>query len=236
MTTKTMAALPAPMAARPGWHLWVAAAVLIAAAALAHLREPQPAAPPPAPFAQLLPERFGDWRVDTSVMPVAPTPDVQQALDQIYDEIVSRTYVNSANEQIMLVVAYGGDQSDGLKAHRQEVCYTAQGFQIDSVTAGQIALPGSKVPVVRVQTHKDTRHEPMTYWFMMGNDVRLSRLGRLYAQIRYGLQGEVPDGLLVRVSSVNKDAQNAFALQDAFVAQLLAQVSPDTRARLAGQP
>jgi hypothetical protein len=41
--------------------------------------------------------------------------------------------------------------------------------------------------------------------------------------------------LLVRVSSVGKDASAAFALQDAFVAQLLQNVSPDTQARLAGR-
>jgi EpsI family protein len=221
---------------RSAWSLWLAVGVLVAAVALAQFRQPQPAVAPPAPFAQLLPERFGDWQLDKTVMPVAPTPDVQQALDQIYDEIVSRTYINSAGERVMLVVAYGGDQSDGLKAHRQEVCYSAQGFVIDRVAAGAVALPGKTLPVVRVQSHKGERHEPMSYWFMMGNQVRLSRLGRLFAQIDYGLKGEVPDGLLVRVSSVGKDASAAFALQDAFVAQLLQNVSPDTQARLAGRP
>jgi EpsI family protein len=219
---------------RQSLPLWIAAALMAATVTLAHVREPEPSAPPAAPFAKLLPERFGDWRIDTTMIPVAPTPDVQQALDQIYDEIVSRTYVNSANQRIMVVVAYGGDQSDGLKAHRQEVCYTAQGFKIDSVTNDRIALAGHNVPVVRVQSHKDDRYEPMSYWFMMGDKVRLSRAGRLLSQIQYGLQGQIPDGLLVRVSSVDKDAAAAFKTQDAFIAQLLQNVDAATRMRLVG--
>jgi EpsI family protein len=221
---------------RQSLPLWIAAALMAATMALAHVRQPQPGAPPAAPFAKMLPERFGDWQVDTTMIPVAPTPDVQQALDKIYDEIVSRTYVNGANQRIMVVVAYGGDQSDGLKAHRQEVCYTAQGFTIANVSNDRIALASHNVPVVRVQSQKDDRYEPMSYWFMMGDKVRLSRAGRLLSQIQYGLQGQVPDGLLVRVSSVDKDAAAAFKLQDAFVAELLQNVDADTKARLAGRP
>lgn len=234
-STRNDAGMPAAPAVFAVWPIWVAATVMVAVVALASLRQPTPMPAPAAPFDKLLPAQFGDWRIDASTIPVAPTPDVQQALDQIYDEIVSRTYLNSQGERVMLVVAYGGDQSDGLKAHRQEVCYTAQGFSILGIANDALRLSSNTVPLIRVQTRKADRFEPMSYWFVMGDQVRLTRLGRLASQVMYGLKGHVPDGLLVRVSTVNADAAAAFKTQDAFMAQLLQNVDAATRVRLVGR-
>ena len=33
----------------------------------------------------------------------------------------------------MLTIAYGGDQRDALRSHRQEVCYRAQGFTVRDI-------------------------------------------------------------------------------------------------------
>jgi hypothetical protein len=47
----------------------------------------------------MLPARFGGWRIDPSVEMVAPSPDVQANLDRIYNQTVSRAYVNAAGER-----------------------------------------------------------------------------------------------------------------------------------------
>jgi EpsI family protein len=134
----------------------------------------------------------------------------------------------------MLTVAYGGDQSDALKAHRQEVCYTAQGFTIHGLEQGSLQTPGRAIPVTRMLAIRGERSEPVTYWFTMGDQVVRGRAERLHLQLAAGLAGRIPDGMLVRVSSISTDVRGAFGAQQAFVAQLLAAMPATDAARLAG--
>jgi EpsI family protein len=182
----------------------------------------------------MVPRAFGDWSIDPEIVPVPPTADVKAKLDRIYSQTVSRTYVNAAGDHMMLTVAYGGDQSDALKAHRQEVCYTAQGFTIHDLHGGELAAQGGSIPVTRMLATRAERSEPVTYWFTMGDRVVRGRFERLAMQLREGLKGRIPDGMLVRVSSISTDPQAAYAAQQAFVAALLASMPPAERTRLAG--
>ena len=213
---------------------WIAGIAMLCCAALASAWRPVAVANPGFQLEALIPAQFGAWRVDAGVIPIAPTPDVQQNLDKLYGQIVSRAYVNDRGERMMLVVAYGGDQSDSLKAHRQEVCYTAQGFTVRDVHQDTLNASGASVPLVRMHAQKDDRSEPVSYWFTMGDRVVIGRLDRLIAQIGYGLVGQIPDGLLVRVSSISKDAPASFAAQDEFLRGLLGAVSAPVRHQLAG--
>jgi EpsI family protein len=181
-----------------------------------------------------VPAAFGGWRIDPTVLPVSPAPDVQENLERLYRQIVARTYVNDAGEQIMLTIAYGGDQSDALKAHRQEVCYRAQGFAVSDVERGALAADGRSIAVTRFLAVRGDRVEPVTYWFTMGDRVVLGRLERLRVQLAYGLKGRIPDGLLVRVSSLEASPARAHAAQAAFVGALAAAVPQRHLARLVG--
>ena len=182
----------------------------------------------------MIPARFGDWTVEPDAEPVAAAADVQANLDRLYKQIVARTYVNSQGERMMLTVAYGGDQSDALKAHRQEVCYRAQGFQIQSLERDRFDSSGRSIPVTRMLAVRGERSEPVTYWFTMGDRVVLGRLERLKVQLQNGLRGRVPDGMLVRVSSLSHDPGAAFAAQDAFMAGLIGTVPAQQASRLVG--
>jgi len=213
---------------------WIAGVAMLCCAALASAWRPVAVAQPGFQLEALIPAQFGGWRVDTTVVPIAPTPDVQQNLDKLYGQIVSRAYVNEGGERMMLVVAYGGDQSDSLKAHRQEVCYTAQGFTIRDLHGDVLKVQGASVPLVRMHAQKDGRSEPVSYWFTMGDHVVIGRLDRLIAQIGYGLAGKIPDGLLVRVSNVSRDVPASYAAQDDFMRALLSTLAPTDRLRVAG--
>lgn len=170
---------------------------------------------------QMIPQNFGDWRIDPSVRLVAPTPDVQASLDKIYDQTLSRAYINSRGERMMLSLAYGGSQDDTLKAHRQEVCYSAQGFSISGLVHTTLAFGRSTIPVTRMMAVQGERSEPVTYWFTVGDQVVLSRAERLIVQLKYGLSGEIPDGLLVRVSNLSTEPQRAYRSQEEFVHELI---------------
>jgi EpsI family protein len=184
----------------------------------------------------MIPQAFGEWVIDPTLIPVVPVPDVQVALDKYYDQVVNRTYVNSRAERIMLTIAYGGDQSHALKAHRQEFCYAAQGFQIRQLTQGTLDLGTASIPVVRMLAVQGLRSEPVTYWLTMGDKAVLGRLERLMVQLRYGLSGRVPDGMLVRVSSLSTDTRVSFLAHQEFVSTLLGAMKVVDVSRLLGSP
>jgi exosortase B len=211
------------------------AALAVAATAMATPMFAPVAAPGTVDLEGLVPVRFGDWRIDRDAAPIATAPDVQQKLDRIYGDVLSRTYVNSAGERMMLTVAYGGDQSDALKAHRQEVCYTAQGFEIRSLAHGRLEAAGREIPVTRFLAVRGERSEPVTYWFTMGDRVVLGRLDRLRAQLAAGFGGRIPDGMLVRISSISADAPLAYAAQRDFADALLLAIPADGAVRVAGK-
>ncbi|HLX23334.1 MAG TPA: exosortase B [Usitatibacter sp.] len=211
-------------------------ALMVGAAFAAPQMKPVPAESAAPDLERLVPSAFGDWSIDPSVEPIAPAPDVQAKLDRIYGSTLSRTYVNSSGEQMMLTLAYGGDQSDALKAHRQEVCYAAQGFTIHGLREAELATPGREIPVTRMLAVRGERSEPVTYWFTMGDRVVQGRAERLGLQLAWGLRGRIPDGMLVRVSSLSADPDSAFAAQRSFIASLLAAVAPADATRIAGAP
>lgn len=188
----------------------------------------------PVALEKMIPRDFGDWRVDPSILPVSVSPDVQAKLDKIYNQTLARTYVNVRGERIMLSIAYGGDQSDAMRAHRPEVCYAAQGFQVSAMLASVMDLASNQMPVMRMVASQGPRNEPITYWMTVGDRVVVTGLQQKLAQIRYGLTGTIPDGLLIRVSSIGRDAPRAYRLQDDFTRSLLSALSPDARARVIG--
>lgn len=169
----------------------------------------------------MFPAQFGDWQVDTSLPVVLPAPDVQAKLDAIYNQVLARTYVNRrTGERVMLSVAYGGDQSDGMQAHLPEVCYPAQGFELRGRQNVVLELEGRRIPARRIVTRLGARVEPVTYWLTLGEMVAATRTELKLQQMRYGLRGLVPDGMLVRVSTIHRDADAGFAVQDGFLREL----------------
>lgn len=172
-----------------------------------------------------IPEQFGDWRVDHTTELIQPSPDVQETVDRIYDQVVNRTYVNSKGDRMMLSIAYGGDQTDALKAHRQEVCYSAQGFKVSNVREDKLQVGQVSLPVARMFAEQGARKEPVTYWFTMADRAVMGRFERLFVQIGYGLRGVIPDGALVRVSSFGADPGAAYSQHDEFMRELVGHIT-----------
>ena len=72
------------------------------------------------------------------------------------------------------------------------------------------------------------RNEYASYFIRIGDRVLNGASTELNkARLRMGIHGYVADGLLFRVSEITSDRKNAYALQDAFVYDLLAAVEPD---------
>jgi EpsI family protein len=182
-----------------------------------------------------VPQSFGDWRLDTGIRPVVPDPSLQAMLDSLYSQTLARTYVNAQGERVMLSIAYGSDQSNEATAvHRPEFCYSSQGFRVTALSSETLDIGNTKVPVARVLAKLGQRSEPITYWVTLDESATLPGLGRKLQQIRYGLRGEIPDGMLVRVSSISNSQESAFALQQRFLAQMFDAMPADVRNRYFG--
>lgn len=183
----------------------------------------------------MIPKQFGEWRVDESIVPLLPAPDVQAKLDKIYNQTLARTYVNNHGKRIMLSIAYGGDQSDAMQVHLPEVCYAAQGFQIKKLGEQGVSVAGSEIPVRRVIARLGSRIEPITYWIKVGNEVVNSGVMRKLTQLKFGIAGTVPDGVLVRASSIGPDEVEAYATQDGFLSEMIRTMTVVDREKIVGR-
>lgn len=183
---------------------------------------------------KIFPGDFADWRVDARAAMILPSPQTQAILDSIYNQTLTRTYVNAAGERIMLSVAYGGDQSDATRAHLPEVCYPAQGFQITSNTKSEIVLANRTVSTRLLMSKLGLRNEPITYWLVVGDQVTVSRTDQKLAQFRLGLKGLIPDGMLVRVSSIDEDMARGHRIQAKFLSQMAEALPEMARDRVLG--
>jgi EpsI family protein len=124
-----------------------------------------------------------------------------------------------------------------LQAHKPEICYPAQGFTLRSNNPGTLATAFGGIPVRRLDTFMGPRQEPVTYWFTVGDKAIGGEAGGLYKRIvemRYGLTGQIPDGLLFRVSSIDPDSARAFRAHEQFVDQMLGAIPTADRQRLSG--
>lgn len=213
---------------------------MLAAAGLALALKPTQhiaAAGPKVDLETIIPKQFGDWKIDTTIAPLIANPEQEALINKIYSQTLTRTYVNARGERVMLSIAYGGDQSDNMAVHKPEICYPAQGFQIlKSPAISTFSTGEGNIPVKRLVAGQGPRIEPITYWTTVGDAVEVSGLKWKLKQLKYGLTGQIPDGLLFRVSSIQADDAAAYRIQDDFTRAMLKAMNPQQRERIIGNP
>jgi len=210
---------------------------MAATSALTGALTPQPRAPQPhARFSleHMIPQRFGAWTIDPNIVPLQPDPEQQGVLAKIYDQTLSRTYIDPHGQRVMLSIAYGGDQSKALQLHLPEVCYVAQGFALLRDSDDLLPTRYGQLPVKRLVARLAERNEPITYWITIGDKATKAGIQQKLRRLAYGLSGEIPDGMLVRVSTIQSNEQAAWRVQDRFVAEMLSVLAPGDRAHLIG--
>ncbi|MCK6384182.1 MAG: EpsI family protein [Rhodocyclaceae bacterium] len=216
--------------------LLVAALMFAASAAAVALRPTHKLADdgPKVDLEAMIPKSFADWRVDESLLIILPAPDVQAELDKIYNQTLARTYINTKGQRIMLSIAYGGDQSDALSIHRPEGCYQGQGFNIKKRDSTFLNLSFGSLPVSRLVASSGRRHEPITYWIIVGEQRATTNLDMKKIKLAYALKGEIPDGILVRVSSIDTDEARAFSIHREFIDAIAHALPATERWRVVG--
>lgn len=183
-----------------------------------------------------IPYAFAGWSRLNGVQAVKPPPESLEAL--IYNQEISRAFVDAEGHVVFLVVAYGESQSDRLQLHHPEVCYTGQGFRVTKPVTSkfQWSPDATPIPLTRLTATREDRVEPISYWMRIGYDVANSNWARQGLKLKYGLRGWIPDGALFRVSTIGLKPELGFSVQDRFIRDLLAAVTPQTRAFMIGEP
>jgi EpsI family protein len=183
----------------------------------------------------MIPKQFADWTFDSSIIPIAPDPQRQAEINKIYSQTLSRTYFNGSRQSVMLSIAYGGDQSKALQAHKPEVCYESQGFQIGQMTKAIVDTTIGQIPVMHLVAKQGSRNEPITYWIRVGDSITRGWFEQNLARLSYGLTGSVADGILVRVSTISNDEPDSYRIQQTFLTAMLQGVKREDRFRLVGK-
>ncbi|HEY3301824.1 MAG TPA: EpsI family protein [Methylophilaceae bacterium] len=204
-------------------------AILMAIAAMgAVYAKPKLQAGKEAPSLEsIVPHEFGDWHEESeSDQQVSLSTDGEKSQDQPYDQVLSRTYVNSSGDAVMLALAYAKEQKQDVKIHRPEVCYVAQGYTLLSKNDVGIFL-SPNMPTAqgkRLLTKRDGRIETVSYWVRVGNEYPRGGLDARMVIFKDGLKGKIDDGILVRASIIipnEASADEAFEKQERFMADLV---------------
>lgn len=187
-----------------------------------------------AKLEDIVPTKFGEWRELESSGKLVVNPQQTELLKKLYSQTLSRTYVRADGGVIMLSIAYGNNQSDGLALHYPDVCYPAQGFRVTQSQYGTLTTNMGTIRVKRLATELGNRKEPLTYWATIGDGVVQGGTETKLAQLHYGFRGQIPDGLIFRVSSITRDTELAYKLQEQFVTDLLTAIPASQRKFLSG--
>lgn len=207
-----------------------------AAAALAYARTPRTREMKIAAggLEKIVPKRVGHWREEPASGMVLPPPD--QLSQLIYDQLFSRVYVAEDRLPVMFLMAYGSSQGGVLQIHRPEVCYPAGGYRLTETVEQVMPVPGGGVPVRAFTASSMARVEEVLYWTRIGTAMPVSWLEQRMAVFRSNLAGVIPDGLLVRFSTVSQNHAQASATLAEFARTLLTVVGPAGRTQLIGRP
>lgn len=190
-----------------------------------------------SPLQDSVPKSFSGWHAAEDRQLAVVSPDQRVLLDSLYSDMLTRTYIDKGGRQIMVSIAYGKTQSDDKSVHYPDVCYPAQGFSIKQQSYAKLPLKagnGDSFPVKRLVASQGARNEPITYWVMVGDKVTVTPWDHKKVQLSYGFEGYIPDGMLIRLSSIGADNEAEWELQSKFAADLLAALDEKNKRRFFG--
>jgi EpsI family protein len=188
------------------------------------------------PLEDLIPSDAQGWKLDLRGAGVIRPAGEQGRVYGIYDQVLERVYVHADGRQVMLSVAYGAEQSVGLQVHRPEICYPGGGFKVQGMHRATMPVAGQPLPVTRLVATMPGRAEPITYWSVLGDVAQEDAAAFRWRQIRFGLRGQILDGMLVRVSTIDADEARAFRVHTEFADALAGAMTAEQRARVIGRP
>jgi len=178
----------------------------------------------------VIPQTVGPWSTQTGGAFIMPE---DKAAATAYDQVFTRRYSAANGPDIMLLIAHGAALSGLMRVHRPEICYVSAGFQIRGLQSLDLPISGAKT--IAAQSFlgvRDDRMERVLYWTRIAGVFPRDLMAQRLAMLRLGLEGVIPDGVLVRISAEGA-GETAPALKR-FALDLVRQSGPPARALLTG--
>ncbi len=207
---------------------------LVATMGIAQLRMPVPVHRriDKKDFDTWMPQRVGPWSFVTASGVVLPPPDALS--DRLYDNLASRVYQAADLPVVMVVFAYNNVQDGVLQLHRPEVCYPAGGFTLTPTKPVLVKAVSRDIPANFFTAKGYDRTEQVLYWTRVGQEFPLSWRAQRLDVAAANLQGEIPDGMLARVSIISNDADQALPILQKFVRDFEVAAAPQLKKLLIG--
>lgn len=179
----------------------------------------------------VIPNSIGPYRfLSSSGLVVPPEDDLSNA---IYAQLLTRTYVAEGLPRIMLLVAQSPAQDGVLQMHRPEYCYPAGGYRLSRRRQSVPMIAEQPVPVTTFTASSPDRTEQLLYWTRVGNDLPTTWAAQRWTVARDNMLGYIPDGVLVRISTISPETGALRFVMD-FARQMVAAVEPRNRQILIG--
>lgn len=177
-------------------------------------------------FEQTIPRVINGWvEVQQSTPQVSMVSDEKSLVNQLYDDTLMRTYADAEGHQVMVALAYAREQRQDVKMHQPDICYPAQGYQLQKTQTVTFETLNSTAPVIgKRQLYYGQNHlEAVSYWIRVGDRTMTSGVQMRLKIIEDGLlKGRLDDGILVRVSTLIPDeskAKDAYELHEKFLSE-----------------
>lgn len=176
---------------------------------------------------QLLPKKIADWEFSTSSGLVVPPEDALKAA--LYSQVLTRVYTHGNEPPIMLLIAQAAGQTGVLQIHRPEFCYPAGGFALSPIVPHPISANGVTFPANYLTATAPGRVEQIIYWTRVGDRMPASWREQKLAVAYDNLKGRIPDAVLVRISTIDSDPEDAFPRLERFVSAMVQALPPARR-------
>lgn len=210
-------------------HLLMGAALTTISAA-AFVREPRATKAPlkAGELESLIPTQIGQWNFETRSGLVLPPDDPLSK--SLYSDVLTRVYVSEDRPPVMLLIAYSNTQNGMLQVHRPEVCYPAGGYTLSETQTKTLDItPEIHIPARFFSAESASRTEQVMYWTRIGNESPTSWIDQRAAVVRANLKRVIPDGILVRTSTVLADYASAEPVLKEFVSAMVRHLPPRGR-------
>ena len=178
-----------------------------------------------AKLEDITPANFGSWRQIHMGQVLQPRTEGTLAAE-LYSQMLGRVYQNSSGDYMMLALAYGDTQSDVLQLHRPETCYPAFGFAISDFSRGTIDVGSAHLRTRSLVAEATDRRENVTYWTRIGEYLPTTQAEQREDKLKTALAGIIPDGILVRASSLGQDSDRSLKLNHSFLRDLVLAIDP----------
>jgi EpsI family protein len=179
----------------------------------------------------LTPDTVGDWRRMAGPEMIVPQDDEPS---RFYEQELARVYGGPGLPLVMLAIAYASRQDERLEVHRPETCYSAQGFELTASRSIDLPLASNlAIPARTLIARRQDRAEQIVYWTRIGKLFPRSPTEQKFAALRSAMALQIPDGMLVRISTLGVAGEDVIAMTR-FARLLLASSPPPLRSALAG--